>query len=342
MPFINPGDKHLLFDYAMGLADVEESTRAQHLIKSSDSARDIYLRLTKPLEALDSIEDEACPDDLVEGTLWRLGNLARSEQVQLEQLLAHEQARTAAGRGFWPKLADMLATAAVLVLAAGILIGPLNAARQKSWQQRCQMQLARIWGGINSYSGDHDGRMPSVARTKGSPWWKVGYRGRENHSNTRHMWLLVREGYVEPADFVCPGRRQGRSIQLSVADVKDFFDFPARRYITYSFRISCNKRPQADRPLRKVLIADMNPIFEKLPRDYSSGFNLRLNGEMMAMNSGNHGRRGQAVLFCDGGVDFAKDRRVGIAADDIFTLRNTEVYRGIEVPSCETDAFLAP
>jgi hypothetical protein len=35
-------------------------------------------------------------------------------------------------------------------------------------------------------------------------------------------------------------------------------------------------------------------------------------------------------------------RRIGIAEDDIFTLQNTDIYEGIEVPSYEADAFLAP
>ena len=57
---------------------------------------------------------------------------------------------------------------------------------------------------------------------------------------------------------------------------------------------------------------------------------------------GRHPRRGQNVLFGDGSVSFRKKRCVGVADDDIFTLRNTLFYQGHEVPSCRTDTFLAP
>jgi len=93
------------------------------------------------------------------------------------------------------------------------------------------------------------------------------------------------------------------------------------------------------------LMADSNPIFENLPERLSYEIKLRLNNKLLSINSINHNGRGQNILFGDGAVRFIKDRHIGIAADDIFTLqdmgRGFEV-KGCEVPSCETDAFLAP
>jgi hypothetical protein len=203
------------------------------------------------------------------------------------------------------------------------------------------MQLRHIWQGIKNYSSDHNGELPAVATAAGAPWWKVGYQGEENHSNTRHIWLLAKGNYVNPADFVCPGRSQGRATQLDLSEAKNYNDFPSRKYVTFSFRIRC-KRGSKSSVGRKVLIADLNPIFEKLPQNYSGSFKLKLNKDLLTLNSTNHGRRGQNVLFCDGVVKFVEVRRIGIAADDIFTLQDTDIYQGIEVPSRETDAFLAP
>jgi len=87
-------------------------------------------------------------------------------------------------------------------------------------------------------------------------------------------------------------------------------------------------------------MADWNPLFEKLPDDYSKQLNLRLNKQLLSLNSKNHNRRGQNILFGDGRVEFLKTRFIG--TDDIFTLQDTDVYRGCEAPSCETDFFLAP
>ncbi|UCF44165.1 MAG: hypothetical protein JSV99_04400 [Planctomycetota bacterium] len=334
--------KQLLLDYCIGLTSEEEASEAKRLISSNKQAGEIQSKIKAALAPLDTLEPEPCPDYLADGTVWRLSNFARSSQLRLQQLLASEQAKSATTKSrLWRKIGEVATAAAAIVFVAGVIIAPLNFARQKSWEQLCQMQLWQIGQGIHNYSADHDGKMPAVATTRGSPWWKVGYQGEENHSNTRHIWLLPKGGYVEVSDFICAGKRHGRVTQLEQSQVKSYNDFPARRYVSYSFRIRCKK--SANRVLTPtVLIADLNPLFERLPDNYSSPLNIRLNDKLFALNSINHSRRGQNVLFCDGSTKFVKIRRIGIAEDDIFTLNGTDIYEGTEVPSCETDAFLAP
>lgn len=335
--------KQSLFDYCLGLTSEREATQVEELISSNEKATEIHSKIKAALAPLDSLEGESCPDDLADGTVWRLSNFARSSQLRLQQLLASEQARSTTTKSrFWRNIGEMVAAAAAIVFITGVIIAPLNFARQKSWQQLCQMQLFRIGQGINNYSADHDGRMPAVATTTGSPWWKVGYQGEENHSNTRHIWLLPKGDYVKACDFVCPGTCQGRVPQLDPSQLKNYNDFPHRKHVTYSFRISCQKSGEKQIAGRRVLIADLNPLFERLPENYSSPLNIRLNKRLLGLNSINHNRRGQNVLFCDGSTNYIKVRHVDIAEDDIFTLQGTDMYKGVEVPSCEKDAFLAP
>ena len=342
MASLTDQQKQLLFDYCTGLASQRQAVEAEALISSNEEAAEICSRLKASLAPLlEGIESESCPDELAEGTVWRLNNLARSNR--LEQLLAAEQARDVTARPrLWRSLGEMVAIAAVIVFVAGVLIAPLKFVRQRSRQQRCQMQLQRIWQGVNQYCADHNGRLPTVATAMGCPWWKVGYQGKENHSNTRHIWLLAKGDYVDPADFICPGRRLGKAIQFDRSQAKNYNDFPARGYVTYSFRIRPNKSRRGYVPGRKVLMSDLNPLFERLPQNYSNQLNLRLDKDLLNLNSTNHRGRGQNILFGNGRVDFVKIRRVGVAADDIFTLKDTEIYRGCEVPASETDAFLAP
>jgi prepilin-type processing-associated H-X9-DG protein len=217
----------------------------------------------------------------------------------------------------------------------------LNLARQKSRQQACLMQLQRIGQGINSYSSDHDGKLPAVATAMGAPWWKVGYQGKENQSNTRHIWLLVKGDYVKPADFVCPGRSKYQTAKLTPSEIQNYNDFPSKKSVTYSFRIRSNKAGEAISG-RKVLVADANPLFESLPDDYSKQLKLEPGIDSLLVNSVNHNNRGQNVLFCDGSSEFLKSRQIGISEDDIFTLQDTATYKGVEVPARETDDFLAP
>ena len=89
-------------------------------------------------------------------------------------------------------------------------------------------------------------------------------------------------------------------------------------------------------------MADRNPLFETLPQNYDNPLKIRLNKELLNANSNNHNSRGQTVLFGDGRVEFLKTRHIGISEDDIFTLQDTDIYQGYEVPSRETDFFLAP
>jgi hypothetical protein len=97
---------------------------------------------------------------------------------------------------------------------------------------------------------------------------------------------------------------------------------------------------------QKVVMADCNPLFEDLPKDFSKPFRLQVDRKSPIPNSSNHSyfgsRRGQNVLLDDGHVEFLRTRYVDVSKDDIFTLQNTDVYQGFEVPSCETDSFLAP
>jgi len=344
---LNEQQKQLIFDYCMGLTSTEEAAEAQRLISCGGEAAEIHSRLKAAIAPLDSLEQEVCPDDLAENTVYRLNNLARASQVRLEQLLAAEQIRRASFKtGMWRNISQRLTMAAAFMIVGGIMFTSLNLiskfARQKSWQQMCQMQLANIWQGISSYSSDNNGQLPAVATAAGEPWWKIGYQGKENYSNTRPVWLLVKGGYINPSYFVCPGVVNGKKIQFDLSGVKNCSnDFPDRKYVTYSFRVMQNKVPSENMFGGRILMSDLNPLFEKLP-DHTGQLILRPTGNLLTINSIGHNRGGQNILFGDGSVNFVKVRRIGIDNDDIFTLWNTPVYKGCEVPSCEADVFLAP
>jgi prepilin-type processing-associated H-X9-DG protein len=347
---LNNQQKQLLFDYCIGVTSAKQAAEIEELIASNAEASEIHSKLKAALAPLETLEPQTCPDELVEGTIWRLNNLAHSSQLQLQHLLEAEQARTAPPqRPFWHNLSKIAGVAAVILIAAAIWFPSFGFARQKYWLRCCQAQLARMGQGVTLYSRDHDGALPAVAIAKGAPLWKVGYQGSEDHSNTRNMWLLVKGNYVEPADFVCPGRKQGRvirrAIRLSPSQVKSYRDFPSRAHVTYSCRVRCIKSARALPHGRKVLIADLSPLFENLPADFSKPFRLELNRELLILNSINHNRHGQNVLFFDGSVKFTKERHTDVSEDDIFTLQEMRLgseVRGCELPSCESDDFLAP
>ena len=338
---LNGEQKKLLFDYCIGLTSQEQTSEAEALIDSNPQASDIHAKLKTTLAPLDQLVSEPCPDALVDRTVWRLNSAAQSSQDRLSQLLATEQSRNA---GFktraWMGMARRLATAAVFLIVASVLFNTLNYLRYNSRLQQCQAQMAGVFRGLGSYIADHDGQPPAVAAAVGDPWWKVGHQGNENQSNTRNIYLLVRGGYAAAGDFICPGCPRAASTKATPAELRANKDFPCRNSVTYSFQINCQRTRDGKLLCRRVVMADWNPLFEELPTDFNKPLRLQLTKEMLGRNSINHKRRGQSVLFGDGRVEFLRTRLIG--TDDIFTLQDTDVYQGCELPSCETDFFLAP
>jgi prepilin-type processing-associated H-X9-DG protein len=327
--------KELLFDYCLRITSPKETAQAQELVFSDDQAAKLVASIKAGLSPLDTITPEPCPDELAEGTIWRARQAVRTSLLNLTELIAAEQRRKTGTQGFWRNVFGRLATAALFIIVGTIVIAGgnagLNYARQKSWQNQCGSQLAGMFQSLSNYQADNKGQMPTLAASPGSPWWRVGYQGPENVSNTRRMWILVKYNYAKSTDFLCPVQKPDCT---TACNPKDFNDFPRRNLVTYSFRIGCPKEGG-----RQVIIADMSPVFKVLPSPEKP---INLSDELMNQNSPNHNGRGQNVLFCDGSVQFIKIRKLGPSLDDIFTIQGKSTYQGTELPSSDSDAFLAP
>lgn len=342
MSSLNNEQKQLLFDHCMGLTSQEQSVKADALISDNKEAAVFYSKLNAFFAPLDSVGCESCPDDLVKRTILKINNHADSNK-QLTQLLTAEQNKKSPFKiSFLSNFSEVAAIAAAILLIAGVLVPTFGYARQKHWQKRCQAQLFNIFEGFQSYIFDNDNKEPSVPKQSGADWWKIGH---SKQSNTSHMYLLVKGMYVEPVKFICPSKRNKETIdnsqfQTYSSNFRNYEDFPDRRYITYSFQIRCQKTEDGELRCRKVLMADRNPHFEDIEEDHSKTIRIELKREQLNANSLNHNRSGQNVLCGDGSAEFQKTRLFG--TDDIYTLQNTDIYRGNETPSCKTDVFLAP
>ena len=218
--------------------------------------------------------------------------------------------------------------------------------RAQAWQTACQANLAKISQGMTQYSSEHNGSLPAVATKAGNPWWKIGSTQSENQSNTRHLWVLVKQNYLGPEVFVCPGGNGGKPIKLDRAQIVNLADFPTRQHITYSFKLISEPNKAFYPKSTTALMSDVNPIFEACVRNpgcvSKNEFDpVTLSEKLMRVNSSSHRSKGQNIMFSDGSVKFSSQRVVN-ENDDIFTLKNLNTYRGTETAGNEKDVFLVP
>ncbi|MCK5172910.1 MAG: hypothetical protein KAR47_05930, partial [Planctomycetes bacterium] len=276
-----------------------------------------------------------------------------TSQKKLNQLLADEQrnanavstsSKVTTSRTFWRRITDTAAAAAMLTLVCLLGYPALSNVRQNSWKVRCAANMAGVGNAMASYASSNNGSLPTVPVQAGAPWWKVGDQGDKNQSNTRHVWLLVKDGYLKGEEFVCPGNKDSQKIDLPPDIVKTLNDFPSRKNVNYSFMVMCDKAVKRQKAgYLTAFMADSNPIFENIttkgnsPDEFTK---IMLTRELKSIMSRNHKGRGQNVLFSGGSALFNNNRIV--LNDDIFTVKGKDTYRGTELPSDENDIFLAP
>lgn len=347
MTSLSDHQKQLLFDYSLGLASEREAAEAEELLSWNPEAIALHHTLELTLAPLDTVEFDPCPDELTERLFERLREAARqgSEAKRLEELLAAERFRARTIKiPLWRNWSEVAAAAAAVVLFVSVLFPSVGFMRQQYAQRQCGAQLGSIYEAFRNYVSDHDGLLPAVSIAPDSPWWKVGYQGQENYSNTRGPWLLVKYKYVPPDRFLCSGRRElYDKVNYEGFEVQNWNDFPSRIYIHYSVPIAGPTARDRDLNRKGVLMADRNPMSESLPSDLSEPCRLRLVEQLMRANSANHRGRGQNVLLYDGSVEFRNQRHASISDDDIYTLQGMSCgmeVTGCEQPSSSTDIFL--
>lgn len=359
MGYLDSSQQQLILDFYFRCGDEEDIARGRDLIASNAEAAKLYANLEETLTELDSIKYEPCPDNLADLTVARLKlaavpktaangklhALLKQEQKNSEFLPAPAVSYKGAGR-FWRPVFELLATAAAILLVAGILFPSFGAMRERSRQIACAGNLGQIGRAMAAFGNEHNGLISDIKVKAGSPWWKIGYEGPDIQSNTCYPWQLVRDGYVDGRVFICGGHIQGEPLRYNAAQMASLKDFPSRRHISFSFMIICDDNNSLTKSSRRIIASDMNPLFQKIPFQTSlyqklNEFDrIHLDEKTRTLMSFNHRAKGQNSLFCDGSVEFMKTRIIN--NDDIFTVKDVDVYTGKEIPCDPEDVFLAP
>lgn len=349
-------EKDIILDFYFRCGSDERITAARDMIASDPRAADLYASLESTLCQLDHVKYEPCPDNLAAITVARLNLAASAERAYAATAASQESSLIEASRPSIPQersrkwrtnISDMVAVAAVLLAVFSLAFPSLGKIRQVAWRNGCESRLNTVGAGMISYGNDNDGTLPyaSTSAEQGSPWWKIGEQGPKNHSNTRHIWLLVKDDYVPAKNFVCPGRKDSRAVDTQKAQISKFMDFPSRQAISFSFIYMCDERAKRSHNPADVIMSDLNPVFESVfaqPAAYDKDDfgKIFVSDLLLEMMSTSHAGKGQNVLLRNGSISFIKERIVD--GDDIFTIKDTEFYSGKEAPCDNDDIFLIP
>jgi hypothetical protein len=324
-------DDELLIDFLTGQCPPAEAGQVQDRLASDEEFSRRADKASGLLKLLDCYDAPEPDEALIAGTI-----AAARSAAQTSHLLDVEAARTRSvtrATFTWKELAAM---AALVFIVATVLVPSFRHAGRLARDQACLAQVGQIGAALTNYANANLGRLPALAATDAA-WLADSPAPARVMSNSRNLWQLVRGGYANAGVFQCPAGGRPQAVEQAKAGM---LDFPAPRYISYSYHNGVNSKPLlvTGQGLRAVaaemaILADSTPVFIGGRFDPS-----RLNCDI----SPNHKCRGQAVLYLDMHVSWTDRATVGVGGDNIWLAQGVYQYKGTELPASEADSFLLP
>lgn len=328
-------NESMLLDWHLGQLDDDERQRVERALADSPELVQYSERLQGLLKVLDADAEPVPPANLVENVMTRI-----QERTKVIQMPAATSGQEVAAR--FPSLAlrDIIAIAACITLFIGIAIPGYFKVHNVSQRRRCLSNMRTVSNAMTDYSQAHAGFLPYVDYVKGGTWLPEQNRDKPQASNTRHVYKLVREGYLPNTRvFLCPADKHGRPMQTD--DYQQFADFVERINNSYSYVFmnwphGIRLEQMRHGPGRSmVLIADRNPHFYQ-----GSGKGPRTVSHTLSNSPLHEGGAGQNAIYVDGHGGWYKSPNIGVNGDDIYKAGSVEQYQGTEQPVSETDTFL--
>jgi hypothetical protein len=239
-------------------------------------------------------------------------------------------------------LSDLVVGGFVVLLVVAVTPGVLRNAQDARGRAECGLSLRDIGQAIFNYQQDFGGfprgevaaSEPVTAFSGAAP----GQTPKANDTSLPFM-LLVKYAGLDNTRLVCfqaaaDGMAERR---IPPPDFGDWPNLPSRIWLTYSLANPYVQdhppRMGVSRGKMAVVAADLNPGGTEV-QDVALTSDLR---ELSRVNSPNHRREGQNVLYADGRVDFAGSPFAGVDRDNIYASRGT-----FPIPADADDAVLLP
>ena len=237
------------------------------------------------------------------------------------------------GRAWDPRKVDI----AVMLIAAALLLTvtvfQLAKARTFELRTACANNLALVGTAFEQYASTNSNMLPRIAIPVDHNWLPRNMtpqvdRTANAHCNLANLepMLGARTHYTSWTRLICPA--MGTSVNFNQPKGR-----PVWSNIGYSYidQLSAYHHHWAQGG-HIAILADRNPLFyEHHPQQAN-------------INSLNHNRSGQNVLFDDGSVFWTRSPNVGPKHDNIWTIGSPPilVYTGVEEPTSRHDIILVP
>ena len=232
---------------------------------------------------------------------------------------------------------DIMAVAAMVVLAVGLGVPGLLHMRERGQRTMCASNLAQIGRGLQAYASEFGDDLPFAGWSTASSWRPTNDPSLDVVRNRKHLFPLVRAQYLPTTVFVCPSER---GVAMPPEQTRQRDDFLESRNVSYANHNMAGVRPTLKSNPALVVLADDNPLFsdgQPLLEVAAQTFGLR---DPAQSNSRTHGGVGQNILRGNGVTEWTNSPNAGIDGDNIWTLSNVLRYTGREGPATATDSHL--
>jgi hypothetical protein len=343
---IEPMDREYEFDPRLidlhlgALQDAQRARVLEEIAADAELTRQ-HEMLTAVFAALAAAQPVSAPGGLLERVRMRTRRAAGSRAVPPGVVSADAESDDAMGRAAlllrFSNIRDIVAIAAMIVLAVGVGFPSLLHVRERNQRMGCSFNLARVGQGIQAYATTYRAAIPFAGWRPGQSVWRPSSDPSSRAvPNRTHIYRLLSDRIVtEPRLFVCPSRMD---VPMPPGEIDRSDSFLESRNISYAYFNMAGVRPtQSDDP-ELVILADDNPLFE----DGLPLFDLRRlrPGPPSAANSRAHRGDGQNVLTLDGRVKWTLTPLCGVGGDNIWELQGVREYTGREGPATATDSHL--
>ncbi len=230
---------------------------------------------------------------------------------------------------------DILAVAAMIVLAVGVGVPSALHLRERNHRIACAANLAEVGRGVQAYAMVFNENLPFAGWSQRASWQPTDEPGVQTLPNRRHVFPLLARGLVSPEAFVCPS---SNDVPMPASEVTRRSDFLESRNVSYAYQNMAGVRPSLRSDARLPILSDDNPLFD----DGLPLLDLRriTRGSPAESNSDAHGGAGQNILTLDGSSIWVTTPFSGVGGDNIWMLERVMDYTGREGPQTATDSHL--